>query len=82
MIQKINFFQKYKCYKKGLYLVNIMHSRESVKSEVHGVKHEDNFDGFTHGTDISEGHHVTEKYGALFEFSYRVHKHKDIQTSY
>lgn len=58
-----------------LYLINIVHSCEPVKSEVHGVKHKDNLDGFTQGADVSEGHHVTEQYGALFKFSYRRYKH-------
>lgn len=51
------------------YLVNIVHSREPVESEVHGVQHEDNLDGLTQGADVSERHHVTEQYGALFKFS-------------
>lgn len=58
-----------------VYLVNIVHSCESVEPEVHGVKHVDNLDGFTHGADIREGHHITEQYGALFKFTCRMHEH-------
>lgn len=67
-----------------MYLVNIVHSCESVESEVHGVKHQDNLEGFAQGADVSECHHVAEQYGALFKFSCGIHKHthKHTQQSY
>lgn len=58
-----------------MYLVNIVHGGESVETQVHGVKHKDNLDGFTQGADISEGHHITEQYGTLFKFTCRMNTH-------
>lgn len=63
-------------YTIHIYLVDIVHSGESVKLQVHGVKHMNDLNGFTHGTDIGKRHYITEQYGAFLEFSCRTHTHK------
>lgn len=78
------FFSSQMCMQKKqtgytihIYLVDIVHRGKSVKLQVHGVKHMNDLNGFTHGADIGKGHYITEQYGAFFEFSCETHTHED-----